>query len=1034
MEKQFHFTPPFLNSLKETLNIMSEKLDILNNAPKNLVDAYGVYHCSYKFRFITPSDISTYISNVHKGMINNLIGSNPHDVEMFSSESVKRFMCQNDCPSFCDTDIMGNRFEGKKFMTLQDMLLVHSNTVYDNVVCSPYEQKIRFDDIKKDVDIMNGMHFVANVKKMVDNFPDIVSKMDNAEYYHAQPLVGKLFRAMVEEFIIFAATINMITVSDMVNFVVPTSTFKTTYDIPMDEFTESAVVTESVDTKQNSLVMLCFSQGKSPIISNAIKKATKSPFSHISIGFDTKLDPMYSFGGSIKYDTYSSETKGVRKEDIKGKHYTGIDVDVYGAYLPKDNVDRMKSICDDFVKNADKTDFDYSLLLKKLIRKDGSLPKDEYRQICSTFVNYLLKQVDVNVTDKNIPSPAELKDITDIRPNEFVKIYSGQAMDYNPSDANKQMKQFANRKDSKPITEYVTECCMLKTNSMNINKRLPFNCNLRNVVLNDTTPNFKDTRDAIRFVLNDSRSPIHELLISNASVGRGRFDTDMVKQGFLQHTKPEDRFFNRESNDGFRDRFETETGWFDKIVYGDPYMDSNYRRDNPGNQNTHPIAFDMSVIYKMFCCHHNDNEHIANNIVRVANVMVGLIEDYSVKRDVVYNNLRDILAVFGEILTKDILALYHNNNRVLVCTDDMNDTMIPGYMYVEQFVMEADENKTDADANKKPTVKNATEGLNQSSKGQQLIQKIKQILQRFAEYIRQTLQQIFPKFFEAHKAEIQWIKAHKELNDNIAKALSNGPFKIEISDYPNFKVPGGELIDGPKKAADEAINVINNMDNKDNSDAAKKAETYLNDPNTLRDELLYSGKNEGLVGVREYCEGKNPSPQDIQKATRNFILYSNANGPDNAGEETHVLTPDDWKNIIDDLGGGDKEGGAFKVIEENTKSVTESLTKLTDLLKKKADSAKTEQKASGNDDQNDKGADTSNAAQLTRLFEAVNGVTKNCYAAGLQVLMRDFYGKSYNMYRDIVNEYQRQQKVGVTKPENASETQNNEKSEEGGKQ
>ena len=50
-------------------------------------------------------------------------------------------------------------------------------------------------------------------------------------------------------------------------------------------------------------------------------------------------------------------------------------------------------------------------------------------------------------------------------------------------------------------------------------------------------------------------------------------------------------------------------------------------------------------------------------------------------------------------------------------------------------------------------------------------------------------------------------------------------------------------------------------------------------------------------------------------------------------------------------------------------------------------------------------------------------INKNCYVASVQALIKDVYGKSYNMYRDIVNEYQRQKSVGVEKPNNTTNDQ-----------
>ena len=803
----------------------------------------------------------------------------------------------------------------------------------------------------------------------------------------------------------------MITVASMVDYCKPSSIYTSTDEI--EEITPDEgndVVKEQVDTDMNSPVYFVFAEGKTRFISNAIKKATKSPFSHISIAFDPSLNPMYSFGGKRSGGTYESKSGGVVREDIKDKYYDDIDVSVYGVYMPNDKIKQMEKVCKDYVKNADKTTFDYGILLKKLISKDGSLPKNEYRQVCSTFVNHLFKSVDVNVTDKNIPSPAELKDEYDVKKDQFHQIYSGKAHAIDSNKLEKNMITFANGRKSKPITEYA----LLKTNVITQSHQLPFNFNIRTVVLSDTSENFDNTLSAIKFMLNDSRSPINELLVKFATMKRdSHISIEMIKQAFITHHRcPSDNPTCKDDigENGFNKR---EPQWLDKIVYGSQFMDGNYRDDTPGIMHYHPITYDISTIYRMFSCHHNDNEHLANNIVKIANIMRGLIDDYRGCHYTPREILCDILTVFGEIMTRDILMLYHNNNQTIVYRDDMNDTMIPGYMYCESFVMEADEQTPSADSNsnKNPTITNKG-NVNSGTKLQNAKFKASEVLQKFIEYIRQTIQQIFPKFNQGHKAEKEWIKNHKQLNDEIKQSITDGKFQIQVNDYPYFNIPFSSMDQGIKQSVDELKKHLSSVD---------ELNKYINNTNggveTIAKSLIYPD-------IRDQVDMKNT--KTMRNQVRNYVCYGNINGIE--GKEKDPMLDDKmWDETLSMLS---DNKGVFKVVDELGKTTSNSLKTIAESLRNLANSEKKQQSATQDQQQNNDNTkpNPDGDSNIMQLFNAVNNITQNCYLATLSFLMKDVYGKTYNMYRAIVMEYERQKTVGTQQqnqtPTNTDNTNN----------
>ena len=184
-------------------------------------------------------------------------------------------------------------------------------------------------------------------------------------------------------------------------------------------------------------------------------------------------------------------------------------------------------------------------------------------------------------------------------------------------------------------------------------------------------------------------------------------------------------------------------------------------------------------------------------------------------------------------------------------------------------------------------------------------------------------------------------------------------------------------------------------------DAIDEKNKLLADANATAKQLMF----------KEVAEKDPKSDADMAKMTKFFILYGTPDGPQTSGESVQIKDKE-WTDIMNNLVGPNGNDGAFKVLELFTTEVTQAMTKLNETCKRLADAetnqTKEEAKNAGNDpDQavKDKAADGGNKAQL--LFDAVNKVTKNCYLAATGALMKEFYGRSYNMYRDIVAEYQR---------------------------
>lgn len=872
----FKFSDSFLAGLDSLIATYNKKVEDLNRV-KSLIDKdahHGVCTCSYKMRYITPSDISTFISNLERAMENHLFKPHTSDCDLFAVESVKRFLKDNKCIPFDAPSIMGNPgADIPKGATLADLTFAAESENFNLIVYSKYELDKRADLMKEDINKIMGMRYSATIKAFVQRLPEIMNK--KAEGVMTDSLLAKACEVYIEDFITFATRLNLCTVLQMLNYAVPRVAYKEEpYSAQSNESANNAdnwdedndfFKQEAVDSTQVSPVFFVFTQGKSPVISKAIKKATDSDYSHISISFDASLDNMYSFGGT-----------SFRKESIHDNKRKDLDIQVFGTFITKDAVEKMKDLCGDFITNVKKTSFDYPALVKKLF---GSDKKDNsgYKQICTTFVNRLLGLAGTSLSEKNIPSPEEMRTNAQSKPDQIFELFSGNSAEYKRQDATKKLKAMGNDPKAKRFDEVVTECCtgFLKTNDYMITNKIPFNCNMRDIVLQDMHPQFKDTVSALKFIMNDERSPVHQLVIQYYTEPIDDYDPEMVIKMFFgcpRHNHWEmcdpnsrDEMANDKAN------MNTDVNWLDKITYGNMFHDGNYRRDGLGNQHTHPIMNSFETIYKMFggCDNVCDNAGLSNSLIRISRVMKAIVERYNAGTIPNWEMCRDILSVFGEIFTRHMLRLYYNNNHYIITQDQMPDTMIPGYMYAEQFVLEANGVTSMNGDNYNKAKAGAKSAVNK--------------LADFGNWLRDKLAKFLPSFFKTHFQKItEWFNAHgKEKYDLIVKAHSEGYNFPKFDKFNKFQVsfnPGKIDVN----AVISSYKDKGTLDDNAKKEIRKKLMDAFNKPE-IADELSQITEEKKLT-----------------EAITNAVLYSNIN-PTDAVQTDYQITDQDWEGMYKDL-------------------------------------------------------------------------------------------------------------------------------------
>lgn len=232
-------------------------------------------------------------------------------------------------------------------------------------------------------------------------------------------------------------------INDYIDNCVPKDIFINMDDIVPDDLPD--VVEEAVSKKTHKPVFIMLTKGKTPIISSSIQKVTKSEYSHASISFDPNLKELYSYN-------FRKENLGFVMEKLET--IKEVPITVWCFFAESEVVENMKKKVYDF-KTHD-THYDFRMLPRFIRKKDVKPDDNEYNQVCSTFVDTILKAGNINlVKDINMPSPADIYDGIKTRANTIFKVYDGPAGQYNGNKIKKKVDYLLN----KDTTEAVNEAC-----------------------------------------------------------------------------------------------------------------------------------------------------------------------------------------------------------------------------------------------------------------------------------------------------------------------------------------------------------------------------------------------------------------------------------------------------------------------------------------------------------------------------------------------------------------------------------------------
>ena len=225
-------------------------------------------------------------------------------------------------------------------------------------------------------------------------------------------------------------------VSKILDETIPKDIFINLDDIPESE---EDIIEEQITKKTHQPVFLIFTQGKTPIISSGIKFVTHSKYSHASISFDPELNEVYSFNMGAPGENGS----GFVRENLK--YFKDNVISVMAFFAPNKIVDNLKEKINSFKDN--KTTYDFGIILNKLLHIDRRTSNNEYNQVCSTFVDSVLKSNGINLTgDIEIPDPGQLYNASKSAPNKIIEIFNDVATKYNGKSIKKKLNTLYNKK------------------------------------------------------------------------------------------------------------------------------------------------------------------------------------------------------------------------------------------------------------------------------------------------------------------------------------------------------------------------------------------------------------------------------------------------------------------------------------------------------------------------------------------------------------------------------------------------------------
>lgn len=216
-----------------------------------------------------------------------------------------------------------------------------------------------------------------------------------------------------------------------------------------------AVYSESINTKTyKPLYMILLSE--KDFIAKAIRKTTKSAWSHCALSLDAGMNKIYSYnvahskGSAFKLKMLGGFSRESLFDPGNGEYRTCI----YAVYVPTEAYNRVKDHIDELIDSQKSTKYDYLSIFKRIFSDDIKKSESRDKIVCSSFVNYILKLAGRPMSEKNLPSPQDMDDNADVKSDECFKVYDGLVRDYDAEKTLEILQKNTRDKSSKPFVEW----------------------------------------------------------------------------------------------------------------------------------------------------------------------------------------------------------------------------------------------------------------------------------------------------------------------------------------------------------------------------------------------------------------------------------------------------------------------------------------------------------------------------------------------------------------------------------------------------
>lgn len=167
------------------------------------------------------------------------------------------------------------------------------------------------------------------------------------------------------------------------------------------------------------------------VLSCIIKRVTKVEYAHVSIGLDSDLNEVYSFGRKHVSNPLFAGFVREYIDDGLYKKMVNTKCKVYVLDVTDEQYDKIRKKIDYFILNKKRFKYDALALVKLL---SGNPSENRFKFVCSQFVAYVLEEGGVKLLSKpsNMITPKDFLNLTNIKVE-----YEGLLSEYRKRNENK---------------------------------------------------------------------------------------------------------------------------------------------------------------------------------------------------------------------------------------------------------------------------------------------------------------------------------------------------------------------------------------------------------------------------------------------------------------------------------------------------------------------------------------------------------------------------------------------------------------------